>query len=386
MPARIRVLCVVDNLEVGGTREIVLSQLASLDSDRFEPGLLTLADDLGKASELLPNHVTQLAARYRRDYGFGALDYLSDGVLLRAARRFGRDALGKIDRFGPRILHFHTNPRELGLGILANRRTPRALVFTDHLVRIRSSDYSRRARFLLRISYRRLYRHFHTISVGPTVAQLNREAGFLNPSREHLLLENQVDLRRFRPPTAARPDRPLEIIYIGRIHHVKGLDTLIRAFGQLEVEEPVRLVLVGPDAMGGAMQRLAEGCVDPPLQVQFLGARTDVPSLLHRASIGVLPSRREGLPMALLEMMATALPVVVSDIPENADIVSGGVNGLVVPMDDADALAAALRMLVLDRELRTRLGQTARESAEARMKLDTSAELARFYESVALGG
>jgi len=88
--------------------------------------------------------------------------------------------------------------------------------------------------------------------------------------------------------------------------------------------------------------------------------------------------------VALLEMMASALPVVVSDIPEVADIVSGGVEGLVVPVDDADALAGALRRLVLDRELRRRLGQAARESAEGRIKVDASAELARFYESVAL--
>ena len=84
--------------------------------------------------------------------------------------------------------------------------------------------------------------------------------------------------------------------------------------------------------------------------------------------------------------MASALPVVVSDIPEDTEIVSGGVDGLVVPVDDADALAGALRRLVLDRELRRRLGQAARESAERRVKVNSSAELARFYELVALSG
>ena len=386
MPTRIRVLSVVDALEVGGVREIVFSQLSSLDPGRFDLGLLTLGDDLEMASGLLPTHVQLLATHYRGDYGYGVLDYLSDAFLLRGARKFGRDALREIDRFDPRLLHFHTNPRDLGVGILANRRTPRALVFTDHLVRIRPSDYSRHTRFLLRASYRRLYRHFHTISVGPSVAESNRDAGFLNPSREHLILENQIDLHRFSPLTAARADRPLEIIYVGRIAQIKGLDTLIRAFGRLEVEAPVRLVLVGPDAMSGAMQRLADECVDPPLQVQFLGPRTDVPSLLHRASIGVLPSRREGLPVALLEMMASALPVVVSDIPENTDIVSDGIDALVVPVDDADALAHALQRLVLDLEMRRRLGQAARESAEVRNRVNATAELARFYELVAVSG
>jgi glycosyltransferase involved in cell wall biosynthesis len=145
----------------------------------------------------------------------------------------------------------------------------------------------------------------------------------------------------------------------------------------------VRLVLVGPDRTGGSMQRLADQCVGSPRQVEFLGPRADVPSLLRRASIGVLPSRREGLSLVLLEMMATSLPVVVSDIPELADIVSDRVNGLVVPVDDADALAGALRTLLIDRQLRESLGQAARESAERHMKKNVSAELARFYETVA---
>jgi glycosyltransferase involved in cell wall biosynthesis len=83
-------------------------------------------------------------------------------------------------------------------------------------------------------------------------------------------------------------------------------------------------------------------------------------------------------------MMASALPVVVSDIPENTDIVSDGIDALVVPVDDADALAHALQRLVLDLEMRRRLGQAARESAEVRNRVNATAELARFYELVAV--
>jgi glycosyltransferase involved in cell wall biosynthesis len=381
MPNRIRVLCVVDNLEIGGVREVVLSQISGLDTDRFEVGLLTLADDLEHVRDRLPSSVAGLAATYRVDYRYGVLAYLADGFLFWGARRFGRDALSEIERYDPDVLHFHTNPRDLGLGILAGRRGSCALVFTDHLVRIRPDDYSRHARFLLRVSYRRLYRRFHVISVGPSVARANGEAGFLDPSRKHLVLENEVDLERFRPPGAADSDRALEVIYVGRINHVKGIDTLIRAFGRLGVDQPVRLVLVGPDSTDGAMRRLAEECVDPPLAVEFLGPRTDVPELLRRAAIGVLPSRREGQPLALQEQMATGLAVVASGIAENADLVSDGVNGLLFPVDDADALASALRMLLEDADLRGRLGGAAREFVESHAG-DPTLELARFYEAV----
>jgi len=383
MPTRIRILCVVDNLEVGGVREVVVTQLHSLDPDRFEIGLLTLADDHERARDLLPSSVARLGVSYRAEYGYGVIDYLSDAWLLRAARTFGAPALHAIERFDPHILHFHTNPRELGLGILSKRRMPVTLVFTDHLVRIRPTDYSFAARLLLRVAYRRLYRQCHVISVGSSVARFNRYAGFLNPSRIHLLLENQIDLRTFHPPAGEACDRPLTIIYVGRIHPVKGVDTLIRAFAQLRVHEPVRLVVVGPDAMGGAMQELADRVVSRPLEAHFAGARTDVPSLLRNASIGVLPSRREGLSLALLEQMASCLAVVVSDIPELTDIVSDGVDGLVVPVDDAVALAGALQRLVEDRQLRSRLGRAARAAVERRENVDVDQQLARFYDTIA---
>jgi glycosyltransferase involved in cell wall biosynthesis len=377
------VLCVVDNFQVGGVREVVLAQISSLDGDRFDLGVLTLGGDLDLIGELVPSHVTVLAPPYQPAHGYGLFDYLADGILLRTARRFGSAIVDEIDRFAAHVLHFHTNPRELGLGILADRRSPTALVFTDHLVRLRPTDYSRPARVLLRASYRRLYRHFNIISVGPSVARFNRQAGFLNPARDHLLLESQVDLHTFHPPTLDRSDAPVEIVYVGRIHQVKGIDTLSRAFGKLHVGQPVRLVLVGPDLMAGAMEALAKECVRAPLYVDFVGPRPDVSALLQRASIGVLPSRREGLSLALLEQMASALPLVVSDIPELGDFVSDGVNGLVVPVDDVSALATALQTLVQDRALRTRLGQGARDSIERRARKDAASELARFDETVA---
>jgi glycosyltransferase involved in cell wall biosynthesis len=130
------------------------------------------------------------------------------------------------------------------------------------------------------------------------------------------------------------------------------------------------------------MHALANSCVVPPLEVEFLGARTDIPALLQRASIAVLPSRREGMPLALLEEMASSLPVVVSDIPELTDLVSDGLNGLVVPVDDVEALSLALQRLLQDADLRRRLGGRARADVERRSTADAGAALERFYETV----
>lgn len=381
----IRVLHVVDNLDVGGVREVLLDLLSRHSDERLKLGVLTLSGDLAQAERLLPPHVTPLSAPYRRAYPYGILSYLSDGVLMQSARRHGRDVLQEIESFAPDILHFHTHPRDLGLGVIAQRLRPMALVFTDSLVRIRPGDYSAPSRFLLRFSYRRLYRHFHVISCGPVVAQCNSDAGFLHPSKHHLLIENTVDLETFKPPPEVLRVSPIQIIFVGRIHPVKGVDTLVRAFAMLRPTESVELLLVGPDATDGALQQFAASNVRAPLHVRFLGEipRAAVPSLLQRASIGVLPSRREGLPLALLEQMACGLPVVVSDIPELTDVVTHGESGMIVPLDDVGRLADTLHVLLGDPQLRASLGKAARALVERRASTATTDELIRLYERLA---
>jgi glycosyltransferase involved in cell wall biosynthesis len=88
---------------------------------------------------------------------------------------------------------------------------------------------------------------------------------------------------------------------------------------------------------------------------------TDPHAFYHAANFFVLPSRVEGTPNALLEAMSCGLPVIVSDgAPGPLELVEDGVTGLVVPVNDAAALAAALRRLASDGELRSRLGEAAR--------------------------
>ena len=383
MPERLRLLLVVDNLEVGGVREVVLSQLRRLDRDRFEIALLTLSDDrsaLGAGS--LPEDVPLLTASFRSHYGYSLGSYLADGFLLGSVRRWGAEALSRINDFKPDLLHFHTLPRNLGLGILAARRAGSELVFTDHVMRIRPTDYSPQARFVLRMAYRRLYRHYHVISVGKPVDASNRASGFLSRRKRHLLLQNQVDIDRFHPPRQPRAPEPVGIVSVGRIHPAKGLDTLIRAFAVLDPALPAHLTVFGPDTMDGAMRDLAAKVVPAGRKVRFLGARSDVLELLHAASVGVFPSRREGLPLALLEMMATGLPVVVSDIPELRAIVSDDVDGLVVPLDDVEALVGALSSLIGDPAQRDRLGAAARVTVERHNRHDPIHALEEFYASI----
>ena len=147
---------------------------------------------------------------------------------------------------------------------------------------------------------------------------------------------------------------------IARQVRQKGLDVLIEAWARLpSISADLMLTLVGDGPERGSLEAQAERC-GVRSRIRFTGHCQDVSTELESAAIFVLPSRKEGMPNALLEAMAAGLAVVVSDAsPGPLALVENGVTGLVVPVDDAAALAAALERLVRDPDLCTRLGTAA---------------------------
>jgi glycosyltransferase involved in cell wall biosynthesis len=108
--------------------------------------------------------------------------------------------------------------------------------------------------------------------------------------------------------------------------------------------------------------------------VKFAGERSDVQDYLRDADVFVLPSKAEGISNALLEAMAQGLPVVVSDIPGNAEVVDDEKTGIVFHRDDVSSLAARLQSLLQDQALRQELGDAARREIDARYAIGRIAE------------
>jgi glycosyltransferase involved in cell wall biosynthesis len=144
----------------------------------------------------------------------------------------------------------------------------------------------------------------------------------------------------------------------------KGVDVLMSAFERLQEHgDPLRLELYGPtdpvnpDAI--AADLLQDWCKTH--HAHWPGETADVREVWRRADIFVLPARsREGMPRAMLEAAACARPLIVTDVPGCRHFVRNGIEGLVVPPEDAAALAEALRLLASDRGLRERMGAAAR--------------------------
>jgi glycosyltransferase involved in cell wall biosynthesis len=164
------------------------------------------------------------------------------------------------------------------------------------------------------------------------------------PERIHDI-GNGVDTTRFRPASADErlelrrtlglPAGPL-VIYAGRLSREKGLDLLLQAWPGVAAGS--HLCIVGDGEEREALQAQAAGLRG----VRFHGAVTDVAPLMRAADACVLPSRVEGLPVALLEGMSCGLPVVATAVGGTPGAVEDGATGLLVPPEDPGALAEAL--------------------------------------------
>jgi GalNAc-alpha-(1->4)-GalNAc-alpha-(1->3)-diNAcBac-PP-undecaprenol alpha-1,4-N-acetyl-D-galactosaminyltransferase len=150
------------------------------------------------------------------------------------------------------------------------------------------------------------------------------------------------------------------LISVGRLDPRKGFDLLLRAFHQIHDRHPDwQLTILGEGPIRSELEELRselqlEDCVHLP------GAVKNVPDYLHQADLFVMSSRVEGFPMALCEAMACGLPTIATDcLSGPSDIIDCGVNGLLVPTEDVNALAAGLDALMSDPAKRQQFAQTA---------------------------
>jgi glycosyltransferase involved in cell wall biosynthesis len=199
------------------------------------------------------------------------------------------------------------------------------------------------------------------------------------PADHLVLLGNGIDLQRFRPRRTegeiARARRslgvgPSSVVVgtVGRLVWQKGFRELFAAAARLRDLAPeVVVVVVGPEDAGKADALGPSDVAEAAAlgNVVFTGHREDVEDLYAGFDVFVLPSYREGFPRSAMEAAASGLPVVATDIRGCREVVEDGVNGLLVPLHDVDALTTALSGLVADPALRGTMGARSRARAEA---------------------
>jgi glycosyltransferase involved in cell wall biosynthesis len=297
----------------------------------------------------------------------GRLSPLASLATIRALR-------GIYARVQPAVVH-HVALQTSVLGLVASFDRPVPTVcaltglgylFTSSSVRARFAKVAARPALRLLLNRRGVT---SLVQNGDDYAALT--ALGVNPSHIALIRGSGVDVNRLVP--LPEPPDAVTIAFVGRLLEDKGIRTLVAAHRLLR-------------ANGSDLQLLIAGTTDPanPASVPekevaawskepgiiLLGHVDDISGLWQRAHLAVLPSRREGLPLSLLEAAACQRGMIASDVPGCREIVIHEKTGLLFPVDDAPALAKAIAKLAAAPDLRRRYAAAARTLAVENFSAD----------------
>ncbi|MFZ1936723.1 MAG: glycosyltransferase [Thermoguttaceae bacterium] len=368
-----RVAHLIWSRQVGGSEMLAASVCSNLDRSRFDPLVLFL----NKSSGTMPDILSRLSVPC-----FG-LEMTRFSVLLRPLI-----VACTLNRLKVDVLHVHhvSLYRRVALGAGLSR--VRGIVVTEHAKY--SISRSRRLQDASRLAARNAA-CFTTVSADLKNYFVS-EVGI--PADAIKVVINGVDTKRFCPAQGDSPLRALlpasfqgrVVVSVGRLSEAKDHLTLLRAIKMLVVRNiDLCLMLIGE----GEQREVVENAVrELGLQahVHLLGSRPAVDALLPHADLFVLSSRREGLPIALLEAMACGLPVIATTVGGIPEVMKHGVNGVLVPPENHQSLAEAIELLLGRPEIASSMRVANRQKALTRHSMEqTAAEYAKLYDHIMAG-
>lgn len=362
MTRRIKIVHVQLLPLMSGVQKVSLDELMHLDPQRYERVAVCKCEgeftnrlrSIGVRVHLMPELERSISPK--RD----VQAYL-------ALRRFFRTER-------PDIVHTHSSKTGILGRLAAHAAGIRTIVHTVH-----GFAFSGEARKVIRAAYKFLERR--AAKVTDTMIVLNDTDATIAhevlrvPNSRQVLLPNGVDVDAYAPGgpgqrqalrrSAFGVDSPAHVVIgmVGRLWLQKNPQCFVRAAIQVVAQrEQATFFMIGDGEFRAELEAAIQksGHVD---RIRIMGWRSDVPDLLKALDLMVLPSRWEGMPLAILEAMSSAVPVVASNIPGNRHLICEGIDGRLFPSDDDDALARALIDLIDHPTKRLRF------SAQARAKV-----------------
>jgi glycosyltransferase involved in cell wall biosynthesis len=352
----VRLLFVCPDMRTGGAERHWATLIPGLARRGADVRVLCLAEEGGLFGELIAAGVPAGCIHMRR----------------RSGPRAWRRALGFADPRPHAVVSRGVSGQLVGEAIARRAGAPHVL--NEHTPLTPAGELLPMRRHQLLLTRLVAPRLDHVIAVtGRQIAPLSR----LGYRRERIeVIANGVF--NSAPPTAARREGgDFTVLCAARLEPEKGVDVFIRAVGAARRSEPrIRGLLAGDGPERGRLERLASGS-----GVELLGVREDIAELMAAADAVALTSEAEALPMTVLEAMAAARPVIVTDIGGTAEAVVQGETGLLVPAGDTEAAARALLELASDRERARRMGEAGR--ARQRELFDGERMVERYERALA---
>lgn len=334
-----KIVILVQNLSVGGIQRLIVDEANELSRRGIETHIITFEKDRAANSmtselDLRKDRITFIDYPRMRDIG----GFFS---LVRALRRIRPDVVFTHHWFANTV-------GRLAASLAGIRKT----FSFEHSIydEVKSARQFLFDQLLQRLSQK-------VIAVSDSVKNSLIEHGI--KARLIVVLPNGLNLSRYKRKAHETKKKPLTALFAGRLVRDKGADIFINALSQTERVEGV-IAGDGPERerLESLTAKLGLG-----KRIRFLGTRDDIRELLASVDYLVVPSRREGFGLVIVEARAYGLPVIGTKIGGIPDLIKDGVNGLLIPPDNVSALAEAMRRLS-DDSFRTLLAQEAPKGIE----------------------
>ena len=350
---RTKVMFVIPSLVGGGAERLTVLLLEHIDRERFQPSLVLFEDHCNycvpedvpitclnkKRCYDLPRLICRLARIYEKDKPDVVLGFMNYANLIAVLAR-------KISSAKPHMLLSEVNYASINLRQRPGFRPvmwaiPRLYPQSDGVICISNGVAND------------LVANF-----GVPREKIKVIYGMVDIDRILALAEEDVDHPWFAPK-----ERPV-IAILARLVARKGHPYLLKAFARVTAKCPSRLVILGEGEERGALEELAKH-LGVEKDVAFLGFQENPFKYIVQSDIFVLSSLWAGFELVIIEAMACGVPVVSTRCPSGPEeIITYGVNGLLVPVANEGALAEAMLQLLIDKDFATELAQAGRKRAQ----------------------
>ena len=350
---KVKVLHILPSFGPGGAERLVVDLMEAMDRERFEVAAVSLYPESGTLLE------REIRAKGLRVFYLNKRKGLDLRMIPQLYRLFRA--------FQPDVVHTHLYVLRYVLLPALLCRIP-VRVHTVHSVAQKEVDWPGKLVHWIAFRLGRVV----PVSISRQVAQTVKEV--YGDNIHTPIIYNGIPTRRFIFSNKKQRDDRVVLIHIGRFAPPKNHLLLVDAFSlAIEKYPSMELWLVGDGPLRVKVKKKVEakGLKE---KVRFLGLRDDIPDLLAEASILVLPSDWEGVPLTVLEAMAAGKPVVATAVGGVPELVDEGKTGFLVPPQAPDALAGAILRLARDPELRKRMGEVARKRALERFDIRQTAQ------------
>jgi glycosyltransferase involved in cell wall biosynthesis len=374
---RLRILVVIKVLGYGGAERLLVDTVANGDHRSFD---YEVAYVLESEHALVPS----VEAHGTPVHDLGARSNLDLRWMARLRRILTR---GRFD-----VVHFHL-PYTASLGRLVVASLPSArrpaIVYTEH------SLWNKMAVVV---------KGLNRVSIGLdqsliVVSDAARDALPTDLRERSEVIVHGIDLARSQDRLAHREEIRARVrsawgvadgetvaITVANLRSEKGYDVLLDAARAVQDRRlPIRFISVGRGPLDQALRQRSDA-LGLGEQVRFLGERDDVLDLLVASDVFVLPSHQEGLPVALMEATSVGMPIVATAVGGVPQVITDGVQGLIVPPGRPVELADAVARIASDPDLARRLGQGAKEASSMFDVTTASRQIEEIYRRVAEGG